>query len=45
MDVSKINKNMLFTFATLKDIDVLICDDELDESIVKAAAKHGVKIV
>lgn len=45
MDVSKINKNMLFTFATLKDIDVLISDDELDDTINKAAAKHGVKIV
>lgn len=44
MDVSKVNKNMLFTFATLKDIDVLICDDELDETILKAASKHSVKI-
>jgi len=45
MDLSKINKNMLFTFATLRDIDVLICDDDLDDSVLKAAAKFGVTIV
>lgn len=44
MDVSKIDKNMPFTFATLKDIDVLICDKALPEDIVQAAERYGVEI-
>ncbi|MBM7582029.1 DeoR/GlpR family transcriptional regulator of sugar metabolism [Caldicoprobacter guelmensis] len=44
MDVSKIDKNMPFTFATLKDIDVLICDKPLPENIMRAAERYGVEI-
>jgi len=47
MDATKIDKNMLFTFATLKDIDVLIVDDvsAVDDIILKIATKHNVQIV
>jgi len=44
MDVSKIDKNMPFTFATLDDIHILICDKQLPERIVDAAQKLGVII-
>jgi DeoR/GlpR family transcriptional regulator of sugar metabolism len=42
MDSSKIDKNLPFTFATLKDINVLICENTLPEKIYKAAEKKGV---
>ncbi len=41
----KLNKSLPFTFATLKDIDVLITDAKLDEYTFKSAVKSGVKIV
>lgn len=44
MDASKVDKNMPFTFATLKDIDVLVSDTALPESIIKAAEKYGVEV-
>jgi len=44
MDVSKIDKNMPFTFAYLKEIDVLICDKPLPENIVQAAERYGVEV-
>lgn len=42
MDYTKIDKNLTFTFAQLKDIDVLICDSALPQDIVKAAARNKV---
>jgi DeoR/GlpR family transcriptional regulator of sugar metabolism len=44
MDVSKIDKSMPFTFAKLKDIDVLVTDKTLSESIAKAAEKYSVQL-
>jgi DeoR/GlpR family transcriptional regulator of sugar metabolism len=45
MDTGKVNKNMTFTFALLKDIDVLVCDGELPQDIEKEAKKCGVEIM
>lgn len=45
MDSSKIDKNLPFTFATFKDIDVLITDKPLSESIQKSAAKANIEII
>ena len=44
MDITKIDKTMPYTFATLKDIDVLICDKDLPDAIKKAAQQNGVLI-
>lgn len=44
MDKSKIDRNMTFTFASLKDIDILICDSVLPQDIMKAAKKSGVAV-
>lgn len=48
MDVSKLDKNLPFTFAVLKDIDILITDrdaSEIPEAIQRAAEKTGVEII
>lgn len=45
MDLSKIDKNLPFTFATLKDIDVLITENQPAEEIIKVAEENGVKIL
>ena len=45
MDTIKIGKDMPFTFATLKDIDILICDEELPEDVKAAARQYDVKII
>jgi DeoR family transcriptional regulator, fructose operon transcriptional repressor len=42
MDASKVDKNMPFTFATLKEIDILISDKSLPDPVIKAAEKSGV---
>lgn len=44
MDSSKVDKNLPFTFAALKDIDMLITDTLLPEAILKAAEKGGVQV-
>lgn len=44
MDSGKINKNMTFTFGALKDIDILICERDIPQDIVKAAQNEGVEI-
>ena len=44
MDMSKINHSMPFTFATLQDIDVLICDVPLPDDILAEAERCGVKV-
>lgn len=45
MDSTKIGKSLPYTFGTLKDIDILICDDQLPEDMKKAALDSGVTIV
>lgn len=45
IDGSKIDKNMPYTFATMKDIDILICDIKPNEMIKKMADKHKVKVL
>ncbi len=45
MDTTKIDKNMLFTFATTDDIDVLITDNPLPNHLVSEFKKHKVELV
>lgn len=45
MDHSKLDKCMMFTFAGLKDIDVLVCDHPLPEPIRQQAEEHHIKIL
>lgn len=45
MDTSKINKDMPFTYSTLNDIDVWICEKALPGDLVKEAGKQGVEIL
>lgn len=45
MDSHKVGKIMPFTFARMEDINVLVSDGELDEEIVREAARKGVQIV
>lgn len=45
MDIGKINKSMPFTFANLKDIDILICDTELPKDIYEAVVCESVTIL
>jgi len=45
MTGEKIDKNLPFTFATLKDIDVLICNEKLPDRFLKAAEKNKVKVL
>lgn len=44
MDSSKLDQNMLFTFATLKDVDVLISDIGLPENIIKMCSRMNVAV-
>jgi len=45
MDTSKINKNMAFTFASLKDLDTWVCESELPEEVQSEAEKYGVNVI
>ncbi|MBE6903380.1 MAG: DeoR/GlpR transcriptional regulator [Ruminococcaceae bacterium] len=45
MSSDKLDKSLPFTFATLKDIDVLITDGVLEESILKTAERSGIEII
>ena len=44
MDISKISKNMPFTFANLKDIDIIICDNKPEKAVIEKINKYGVEI-
>ncbi|MDD5603136.1 MAG: DeoR/GlpR family DNA-binding transcription regulator [Eubacteriales bacterium] len=44
MDAGKVGKDMPYTFARLRDIDILICDRPLPGEIVKEANSCGTKI-
>lgn len=43
MDLSKIDKSMPFTFATLEDVDTLICEDELPVDLQEVVLENEVK--
>ncbi len=45
MDVSKINKNMAFTYAGLEDIDVWVADEPLPPEVEAEAARCGVCVM
>jgi len=45
MDSSKINKNLPFTYASLNDLDIWICDKKLPDDIKKEAEKNNVYII
>lgn len=45
MDLSKLDKNLPFTFAQLRDIDVLVTDKALPDSIRRAAERYAVQIM
>lgn len=45
MEQEKINKSLPFTFATLKDIDVIITNGELSKDFKKMALKANVEII
>ncbi len=45
MDNSKLDKSLPFTFATLGDINTLVCDAPLPGDIAAEAAKKGVRVL
>lgn len=45
MDTSKVNKDLAFTYATLEDIDIWICEKRLPKEIEEEAIKNGVQII
>ena len=44
MDSSKINKNMAFTYAGLKDIDVIVSEKPLPEDVENEVKKFNIEI-
>lgn len=44
MDSRKIGKNRPFTFASLEDMDLLICDRTPPDDVLEAAAAVGTQI-
>ena len=45
MDASKLDRSLPFTFATLKDIDILISDANFSPEFLKKAEENGVKVI
>lgn len=45
MDTSKINKDLPFTYASLEDINVWVCEKELPPDVEAEAKKFGVEII
>lgn len=45
MDSNKVGKSLTFTFAHLKDIDVLITDEPLPESMQPVVQKNGMEMI
>lgn len=45
MDISKLDKSLPYTFATLKDIDVLIMDKKPPEEVMHLCESNGVEVV
>lgn len=44
MDSSKIGRSLPYTFCSLEQVSVLICDAPLPESLAQSAEKHGVAV-
>ena len=45
MDASKLGRSLPFTFATLADIDMLICDSPLPADVAAEVKAHGVDFI
>lgn len=45
MDSTKIGKSLPYTFGSLRDIDVLVADDNMPEDLKTAAAENGVTVI
>jgi DeoR/GlpR family transcriptional regulator of sugar metabolism len=45
MDTAKINKDLPYTYSTLEDIDMWVCEKELPPEIEAETRKYGVKIL
>lgn len=45
VDSSKVGKSLPYTFCGIEDVDVIVCEDELPESIVRKAKENGVEII
>jgi DeoR/GlpR family transcriptional regulator of sugar metabolism len=45
MDTSKINKDLPFTYATLENVDIWVCEKGLPPDVEAEAKKYGVKAV
>ncbi len=45
MDLSKMDRNMPYTFALLKEVDVLVCDRKPADDVLCLAEKLGVAII
>lgn len=45
MDTSKINKDLPFTYATLEDINVWVCEKQLPPDVAAEAVKHNLKVL
>lgn len=45
MDGSKFDRSLPFTFATLKDIDVIVSDAEFTDSFLNKAKQNGVNVI
>ena len=45
LDSSKVNKNMPYTFAGLKNIDYLVVDKNFPKDIKEEIEKLGVKVI
>ena len=44
MDSSKVGKSLAYTFANFKDIDILITNEKLPESLYVSAIKSGADV-
>lgn len=45
MDASKISTSLPYTFARLKDINIIVCDQQLPEQYQKAARRSSVELI
>lgn len=45
IDSSKLDKSMPYTFATLKDIDIIICEKQLPDAFIKIIEKNGIIVL
>jgi|LSQX01.3.fsa_nt_gb DeoR/GlpR family transcriptional regulator of sugar metabolism len=45
MDTSKINKNLPFTYATLDDIDIWVCEKPLTDELMQEISRYNTRVV